>query len=384
VRGDEALRETELRYQTFIEQLPLVVYTTCPSNSGRVLYISPQIEALLGYPVDAWLRDSSMWERTLHPEDRERALAEMDSPSSAVPAHSQYRLVAADGRAVTVIDRKVSTCQADGRRLFNQGFLVDISEQASLEEQLRQSQRLEAIGRLAGGVAHDFNNLLMAIAGHSELAARRSDDDVRGIRRDVEQIAAAAERARALTQKLLAFGRKQVLREQLVDAGGAIRELEELLRPVLGERIELVLEVASDLSPVAVDLGQFEQLLLNLTLNARDAMPAGGTLTITARNLELDQANAAPLQLKAGSYVAIAVIDTGTGMDPATLAQVFDPFFTTKPMGEGTGLGLASAYGFVTQSRGQIRVDSTAGSGTTFEILLPPGLENLASLSASR
>jgi signal transduction histidine kinase len=280
-------------------------------------------------------------------------------------------MVAADGRTVFVIDDMVLLRHPDGSAPVYQGVIIDITERETLQEQLRHVQRVDAIGRLAGGIAHDFNNLLMGIIGYSDFAIEaNAAGDPERVHQDIERVRASADRARSLTQQLLAFGRKQVLREQPVNVGSAIAEVEELLRRVIGEDIEVVVDVDPNTGFVNVDPAQFEQLLINLAINSRDAMPGGGTLTITATARDI---GGAQNRVRPGRYVAIRVADTGLGMDESTLAQLFEPFFTTKPKGKGTGLGLASAHGFIRQSGGDVRVSSAPNRGTEFEILLPAG-----------
>jgi two-component system cell cycle sensor histidine kinase/response regulator CckA len=240
------------------------------------------------------------------------------------------------------------------------------------EDQLRQAQKMEAIGRLAGGVAHDFNNLLTAIIGYAEAIVDRDTTDD-GTRRDVGEIRKAADRAANLTRQLLAFGRKQFLRPVVLDLNETVTGLLQMLPRVLGENIQTVPSLAADLARVTADPSQMEQVLLNLLLNARDAMPMGGTISIETANVELTAAAIATegLALDPGTYVMLAVSDTGTGMDATTRARAFEPFFTTKPKGKGTGLGLATVYGIVDQTGGSITIRTAVGRGTTVHIYLP-------------
>ncbi|MDX6473572.1 MAG: hypothetical protein QOK22_2388 [Gaiellaceae bacterium] len=367
--AQQRLRQAEEQYRTLVEQLPLVVYATSAREEGDLIYISPQVTAMLGFPVGWWESGRHNWEEALHPDDRVRVISEVARQrGTSDRIRIEYRLVAADGRIVWVIDDMALLRDADGQPRFYQGFLLDITERETLQEQLRHAQRLEAVGRLAGGIAHDFNNMLMGIMGYSDLAAAaNAEGDTERVQQDVERIRAAADRAKSLTHQLLAFSRKQVLREQTVDTRAAIAEVLELLGRVLGEDVEIVVEADPDVGSVNVDPAQFEQLLVNLAINARDAMPDGGTLTIAARRRELGRAD----RLGPGRYIAISVADTGTGMDDVILSRLFEPFFTTKPKGQGTGLGLASAHGFIKQSGGDIRVSSSVGRGSVFEILLP-------------
>jgi nitrogen-specific signal transduction histidine kinase len=250
------------------------------------------------------------------------------------------------------------------------GITRDVTERIHLEEQLRNAQQLEAIGRLAGGVAHDFNNILSIIMGHGELLLAATGGDDRA-RNGLEQIRRAADRAASLTQQLLAFSRKQVLQPKVLDLNEAVADVQKMLSRVIGEDIELVASLHPSLVPVKADPGQVEQVLMNLAVNARDAMPHGGKLTMETSNVEVDAAEARDLELASGRYVMLKVIDSGHGMDGGTLSHVFEPFFTTKPMGKGTGLGLATVYGIVKQSGGSIQVVSEVGRGTAFRIYLP-------------
>ncbi len=247
---------------------------------------------------------------------------------------------------------------------------LDVTDQARLERQVRESQKLEAIGRLAGGVAHDFNNMLMAISGFA-LLVRDGLPKGSPLRGHVEQILRASERTTRLTRQLLAFSRRQVLLPELVDVGRLVQDAAQLLRHLIGEHIELRTEVPSRSPQVYADAAQLEQVLVNLVVNARDAMPEGGALTVRVAAEEVEASQAAALDLAAGPYVTVTVSDTGAGMDAATAARVFEPFFTTKEPGQGTGLGLATAYGIVRQSGGQVTVDSAPGAGTTFTLHLP-------------
>ncbi len=248
------------------------------------------------------------------------------------------------------------------------------------EERLRQSHKLEAMGRLAGGIAHDFNNLLTAIIGYSDLALRRLHDND-PLRRNIDEIKKASNRAASLTHQLLAFSRKQVLQPKVLDLNEVVANMDAMLRRVIGEDIDLVTVLEPQLGHVRADPGQIEQVIMNLVINSRDAMPRGGKLTIKTGNVELDQAySRSHASVRTGPYVMLAVSDTGTGMDPETQAHIFEPFFTTKEQGKGTGLGLATVYGIVKQSGGNIWVYSEVGRGTTFKIYLPPVAETVQSL----
>src|SRR5215213_1322554 len=278
------------------------------------------------------------------------------------------RQTGADGWSLTT---KVPVRDAHGQISGLVGINRDITTRKRLEAQFLHAQKMEGIGRLAGGVAHDFNNLLTAITGYAELARDELDPSA-PLYNDIQAILEAANRAAALTHQLLVFARKQVLEQQVLELNQLVLNLEKLLRRLIGEDIELVTLTAPDLWPVKADANQIEQVLLNLAINARDAMPTGGKLTIETANVLLDAAYAHQhLGVTAGAYVMLAVSDTGMGMPPEVQAQVFEPFFTTKEAGKGTGLGLATCYGIIKQHSGHISIYSEVAHGTTFKIYLP-------------
>ena len=269
------------------------------------------------------------------------------------------------------IESTATPLRQEGRQVGSVFVFKDITERRHLEEQFRQAQKMEAVGRLAGGVAHDFNNLLTVVSGYSELLAHNPSLDAKA-QEAVTEVHKAAERAIAVTRQLLAFGRKQILAPRPLDLTELVRDMEPILRRLLGEDIEMVTELAPHLPPVTADAGQLQQIVMNLVVNSRDAMPDGGTLTITTSDVPVDAATAAQQpSLQPGRYALLTVADTGCGMDADTRHHIFEPFFTTKEAGRGTGLGLATVYGIVVQSGGHIDVQSEPGRGTTFRVLWP-------------
>ena len=272
---------------------------------------------------------------------------------------------------------------ADGRLVNFVAIKLDVTREKELEAQLRQSQKMEAVGRLAGGVAHDFNNMLTVITGYSEFLLKRlSASDP--IRSELEAIRQAGERAAGLTRQLLAFSRKQILAPQVLNVNRVVSETDKMLRRLIGEDIELVAILAPDLGNVKADPGQIEQVVMNLAVNARDAMPEGGRLTIETANVDLSEEYAREhIDASPGPHVMLAVSDTGVGMDEETRSHIFEPFFTTKEMGKGTGLGLSTVHGIVKQSDGSIDVESLPERGTTFKIFLPR-IEETAEASAAK
>jgi len=358
----EALRRSETSYRTLVRQARHGIFRATPS--GRFLMVNPALAAMLGYETeDELLRIDLATDLFADPAARERVLC-------AEPRQAEVEWKRRDGKTVTVL----LTCQgivgSDGAVAYVEGIAEDVTDRLALEARLRQAMKMEAVGRLAGGVAHDFNNVLTAIIGQSELLLNGLQDDAR--RRHVEAIRAAATRAAALTRQLLAFSRKQVLQPRVVDLNSLIRAVDKMLRHLIGEDVELESYLEPELGAVLADPGQIEQVLLNLAVNARDAMPAGGRLTITTADVALDAADLpdhpGPFPAR---YVLLAVSDNGVGMDDATRSHLFEPFFTTKEQGKGTGLGLATVYGVVRQSSGFIRVTSAPGEGATFRIYLP-------------
>jgi PAS domain S-box-containing protein len=341
-------------------------------------YFSRRWASMLGFRPEELPPSAEMpaWflER-LHADDREeaargyRALITGRTQRLATEIRVRHR---DESWMVAALFLKPAAHDEDGRVTRVLGVMVDLTERRKLEEELRQSQRMEAVGRLAGGVAHDFNNLLTVIFAFGEFVFDALDEQS-PVRDDMEQVLEAARRAAELTGQLLAFSRRQTLEPRVLNANDLIRGLEKMLTRVLGEDIELRTCLDPGLHNIRVDSGAFEQVVVNLALNARDAMPEGGRLTIDTGNLRLDASQNGPMatRIPAGDYVRIEIEDDGLGMDPDTMTQVFEPFFTTKGPGKGTGLGLSTCYGIIQQARGYIRLHSAPGRGTRFELLLP-------------
>ena len=476
-----------------LERVPAIIYTQGAGPSGKCKYISPQVEMILGFTPSEWMQDPELWLRQVHPDDRDRVLAEeCYCLASGEPLRSEYRMIRKDGRNIWVLDDAIAEEQSDGsavlhgtiidisdrkyaeealhhcevnlraffdnatfgiarlhvgadrflsvnpallrmlgyesseellsvslsQRVFDSAkegaefcrqiaqagrargemalkrkdgkainvrmsghrvtngvstcelLIEDLSDRRSLEAMLRQAQKMEAIGQLAGGIAHDFNNMLMIIGSHTELLMDALGDEQSSLLEQVSQIKAASKRAAGLSGKLLAFSRKQVLSPRIVPLIELVRDLGDMLTRPLGAHIELTVLPNRNCGRIKADPGEIEQVIMNLVVNARDAMPRGGKLIIETANLDFDDSycHLHP-QVSPGKYVMLAVSDTGCGMDATTCAHVFEPFFTTKP--HGTGLGLATAYGIVKQNRGYIWVYSELGKGTTFKVYLP-------------
>ena len=306
----------------------------------------------------------------IHPEDREGLARDFASRVAGVERGPvELRWIDAAGK------ERILRCTARqhfvrGRLAGLTGLATDITQQRGTEEQLRAAQRMEAVGRLAGGVAHDFNNMLSVILSYTELAIQElSDDDPMSA--DLREVAAAGKRAEGLTRQLLAFSRRQVLQPEPVNLGALVEGVSKMLRRLIGEDVALHVSVARDLFMTKVDRGQLEQVVMNLAVNARDAMPTGGEMRIHLRNTALGPPCGAALEVPPGEFVELTVADTGCGMPPEVRERIFEPFYTTKGLGKGTGLGLSMVHGIVKQSGGGITVETTPGRGTTFRIFLP-------------
>ncbi|MGB7623609.1 MAG: PAS domain S-box protein [Terriglobia bacterium] len=360
--------ESERRLLRAVEQTDEVIFMT--GLDGTITYVNPAFEKVYGFaPAQAIGQNPRIIKSgLLTPQYYEQFWKTLLSGKSVRGVMTNRRK---DGELVTVESSVNPVVNPQGTMIGFISVQEDVTERKLLETQLRQAQKMEAVGRLAGGVAHDFNNLLTAITGYSDLMLMRlplGDP----LRRHAEEIKKASDRAASLTQQLLAFSRKQVLQPKLLDLNAVVADMDRMLRRLIGEDIELVTLRAEHLGKTKVDPGQVAQVLMNLAVNARDAMPKGGKLTIETSNEDIDEAYASRnAGMHVGSYVVLGVRDTGTGMDSEIQKHLFEPFFTTKEMGKGTGLGLSTVYGIVKQSGGYIWVNSEVGSGTTFKVYLP-------------
>jgi PAS domain S-box-containing protein len=375
-RAEEEVRHWKERYEMLIKASGQIIFDW-DYVTGEVTF-GGDTERVTGYPPESLGKSMEDWAAMVHPEDRAHFEHELDRQGvSKDTIEIEYRLRRKDGETITVHGIGYPMLDESGeiRRIL--GSVKDISAQRALEVQLRQSQKMEAFGKLAGGVAHDFNNLLTVITGYNDVVM--SELDANDPKREyIREIAEAANRAGKLTSQLLAFSRQQKLQPRVVNLNEVLRDISKMLGRLIGEDITMRQEATPDLGNVKADVGQMEQVLMNLAVNARDAMPGGGTLTMAARNATIPGENA-PADLPAGKYVMLEVTDTGMGMSSEVQSRIFEPFFTTKAPGQGTGLGLATCYGIVKQSGGEIVVKSKAGAGTTFQIYLPRVYEALKS-----
>ena len=379
--AEEALRASEQQLQLAFEVASIGVAehdhalnrTTFSDNLIRVLGFEPGT-------VDA----TYQWLLTrIHPDDRaqaEQAYAALTAGEPVGDLH--YRILRPDGGIRWLLVRNRLFSNERGQPVRTVGVAMDVTARKELEDQFRQMQKMEALGQLAGGVAHDFNNLLTVIEGYGQMLHDEWPGQEQG-RLDLAEILRASERAKVLTNQLLAFSRKQVVRPTQVDLNATIRDLSRMLARVIGENIELDLQL-DVVPPVIADVGQIEQVVMNLAVNARDAMPFGGRLTIRTAGAAMDTSAARARGLDPGEYAALVVSDTGSGMTADVRHRIFEPFFTTKEVGKGTGLGLSMVYGIVKQSSGHIEVSSEPGKGTTFRVHLPRGVGNLAEAAPER
>ena len=368
-KAEEALRDSEERFRSLHESVAIGLYRTTPD--GRVLMANPAMVRMLGFPSFAELAACNLEEEAaLYGKLPRRSFVELIEGTGTVRG-LEWELTRRDGTTIHVRETASATCDVDGRVLYYEGALEDVTEQRRLEQELRQAQKMQAVGQLAGGVAHDFNNLLMAIMGPVELLQQRLQDDPQAVR-DLQIVHDSARRAADLTRGLLAFASRQVLAARPLDLDAVIAGMMPILKRVMPENIGIEFKPSQRLAAVTADRAQLEQVVMNLCLNSRDAMPDGGTILISTRELDTDSR----LRARHGegvrdAYVLLSIGDTGLGMDGETLQRVFEPFFSTKGPGRGAGMGLATVYGIVRQHDGLIEIDSSATRGTVCRVYLP-------------
>ena len=381
-----SLKESESRFRQVAENIDEVFWLTSTADN-KLLYISPAYEKIWGRPAQPLYADFQLWWEAVHQDERDR-LRQLAKDRQDQGYDETYRILRGDGSVRWLRERTFPIRNAAGAVERVVGTAQDVTEQRSLQEQLRQSQKMEGIGQLAGGVAHDFNNLLAIIRGSAELLLMKSDKFTGPEADYLKQIAAAAERAGNLTRQLLAFSRKQAIQANPVNLNDVVANLSRMLQRLIQANIQLRCEYAPHVPPVLADTGMFEQVIVNLVVNARDAMPQGGKLTIrTALATFGAQDESQRAEARPGNFVHLSVNDSGTGIPPENLPRIFEPFFTTKPAGKGTGLGLSTVYGIVKQHRGWIEVSSRPEVGTTFDLYFPamePGAAKAPTTEAAR
>jgi hypothetical protein len=372
---EDAHRRSEAIFRSFVQNAPYGILRT--TLDGRIVQANPALVEMLGYSSEEEVLGLRMGTDVYrNPQDRQEATLWYRTQDSVQGIEVEWKHK--DGRPFTIRCAAHVVKDEEGRVEFLEGFVEDISERRAMELQLRQRQKMEAVGRLAGGVAHDFNNLLGVISGYAELVSGQAD---RGseLHNSIVQIRKAAERAAGLTRQLLAFSRQQVLETKVLNLNSIVEDMAKMLPRLLGEDIELQLSLDPEPGCVKADQGQVEQVIMNLAVNARDAMPGGGRLSIRTSRVRLESERGLKHpSMTPGDYALLTVSDTGMGMDKQTIAHIFEPFFTTKERGRGTGLGLAMVYGFVKQIGGYVWVESEPGAGATFEIYFPLVKEEIA------
>lgn len=382
-RTEDALRESEERLRIALAAARMGTWRWAMATGTQTFDESSS--QLLGLAAGELMRGADDFVRHVHPDDRELVTSAINrSLREGADFNVDFRVALPGGQSRWLRGQGQVLCDQGGRPEYMTGALLDITERRQAEERMRQVQRVDAVGKLAGGVAHEVNNMMTAVLGFSDFLLHGLDPGDRR-RGDIEQIRKAASRAAMVTGQLLAFSRRALLQLQVLDLNAVVAGMEPMLRRLLGEDKRLVICRAPALGCAKADQGQLEQVLVNLALNARDAMPGAGRLTISTANVLLDDnysGRHSGVAIRPGPYAMLAVSDTGHGMDAETRARVFEPFFTTKPMGQGTGLGLATVYGIVKQSDGLIWVYSEPGQGTTFKIYLPR-VDDVAEVTAA-
>jgi len=367
--AEERLRQSEERFRDLAENINEVFWLV-GADFESVIYVSSAFETIWGRSCESLCTKAQVWTDAIHPEDRLHVL-EARKARKVVGYELEYRIVRPDGAVRWIRERVFPVQDAAGRLIRIAGVAEDVTERRRLEMQLANAQKMEAIGKLAGGVAHDFNNLLSVISGHSELLARLSTSNDRW-RESINEIRRAIELATATVGQLLAFSRQQILEPKVLDLNAVVVDAEKLMRRLIGEDVHLTTSLQVGLSPVRADQAQLNQVILNLAVNARDAMPRGGSLILQTCEVEVDTVDfEAYPEVVPGWYVLLSVTDTGCGMTPEVQARIFEPFFTTKSEGKGTGLGLSVALGIIRQSGGYLEVESKPSEGSKFMVYLP-------------
>ncbi len=373
-RAEEALHKSEEKFRDLFENANDIIWTS--DVKGRYLTVNHLFEKLLGYTKKELINKQSLY--LIAPEDRKKSVEHYQKAVSGEPVEYETAVITKNDKKRICWLKLRPIKDNNGKIIGIHGIGRDITERKQTQEallksesQLRQSQKMEAVGRLAGGMAHDFNNLLTAITGYSELLLNKLGE-LDPLSKYPKEIMKAAERASALTGQLLTFSRKKVLKLKVLDLNAIVTDMEKMLHRLIGEDIELVTTLSPTLGQIKADAGQVSQIIVNLVVNSRDAMPKGGKISIETANVDLDEDYASHhVEVQAGPYVMLSVSDTGCGMDEETQSRIFEPFFTTKEVGKGTGLGLSTIYGIVKQCDGSIWVYSEPGKGTTFKTFLP-------------
>ncbi|WP_414473718.1 response regulator [Microvirga sp. M2] len=374
---EQALRRREEHQSIVLESLPIALYTASVQEDHRQLHFTNEsIERITGFSPQDFLEKPDFWISRLHPDDRDRVLVQLQELTAQGTVTLEYRWTCADGSERFFLDQTMLMHDDDGRPREFFGMWFDVTERKQMEQNLLHASKLEAVGRLTGGIAHDFNNMLSVVIGNLDLLQRSIKGNAKAETR-VRMALEGAQRCADLTHRLLAFSRRQPLQVSIIDVGALMPGLLELMRRTLGERINVSLQLEDGIHPIEVDRAQLEAALLNLAVNARDAMPEGGDLSIAVGTQVLEEGKVD----HPGEFIVISVQDTGTGMPPEVLQRVFEPFFTTKESGKGTGLGLSMVYGFVQQSHGHVEIDSAPDEGTAIRIFLPRAHGKVVSLN---
>jgi PAS domain S-box-containing protein len=378
VRVLEALRQAEQRQEAILRSLPVCFHSRDIAPPFGARFVSDAVERLTGFPPERLTGEAEFGLSRVHPDDLKRVVEALSGAAKHGSYAAEYRWRCADGAYRIFLDQGVISKNAEGEPAEIFGTLLDVTEQRNLQDQLLQSQKLDAIGKLTGGIAHDFNNLLASILSGLGLIERRTEM-TEETERILQMTRHAAKQGALLINRMLAFSRRQPLEPEVVQLEGLADNIDGLVRPILGGLIRLEWDIGTELAPALVDAGQLELSVINLVLNSRDAMPSGGTVTISLENREQPPGNP---ELAEGTYVVLSVKDTGAGIAPDDLPRIIEPFFTTKELGKGTGLGLSTVFGFSKQSGGTVRIESKLGKGTVVELWLPQAPQGAAPVKA--